>query len=363
MNDRLILLALQEMEGIGWKTVHAIVSQVPDLAELTEYRASDFVRLGVRPDRAIALSERLGEKLEAGTKRYDEARVRVLTVLDPEYPDLLRRISQPPWVLYALGRTELLSGLSIAVVGTRTPTVYGRRAAEELAGGLSAAGFRVVSGLARGIDACAHRGALGGPGGTVAVMGGGLDTIYPPDHEALFRRIALEGLLLSEMPFGTTVHPGLFPLRNRIIAGLTQGTLVVEAAGRSGSLITAELALGESRDVFAVPGPIHAPKSRGTNKLIQDGGAKLVMSAEDVIGEYNHLSVVQYKGSLGSGGPEAALTGDESRVLSLLSGAPATIDLLLAESRMDFGHLHSVLLSLIIKRKIAQIPGSAYVIL
>uniref|UniRef100_UPI00046FEF58 DNA-processing protein DprA n=1 Tax=Paenibacillus zanthoxyli TaxID=369399 RepID=UPI00046FEF58 len=226
----------------------------------------------------------------------------------------------------------------------------------------------VVSGLARGIDSICHEAALGQRGGTVAVMATGMDKIYPPENRELVERISREGLVVTEYPIGTKSHPGLFPQRNRIIAGLTLGTVVVEADSRSGSLITADAALEAGRDVFAVPGPITSPKSRGALELIKQGAA-LVSGAADILAEYVSLlpepSDFTADPEAGNDGfgmlcSENNLTSDESRLYHILHQGPCSLDELLEKSGLDFGHLHSVLLSLIIKKAVTSLPGAVY---
>ncbi|MEK8130244.1 DNA-processing protein DprA [Paenibacillus filicis] len=364
MNNRQYLFALHQLQGIGWKTIHQIVTRLSSLEDLGSMEASDWMELGFTPGRSRALSAlrhslndgQLGQALE----RYEQAGIRWLTIWDEDYPEMLRETADPPWVLYVRGNLDLLGRLCIGVVGTRTPTVYGRTSAERLSYDLSRAGVCIVSGLARGIDSIAHEGALHGKGGTVAVLGCGLDTVYPAENKGLFQRIAREGLLLTEYPLGTKPHAGLFPLRNRVIAGLSSGVLVVEAAVRSGSLITADLALGYSRDVFAVPGPINSPKSQGTLKLIKDG-AKLIASSADVLEEYGHRIDLQnsaYSNDTHTVGQK--LSADESLICELLVSGPLTIDQLLQQSQFTFGHLHAVLINLLMMQRIVEIPGTAY---
>ncbi len=208
----------------------------------------------------------------------------LLTVDDDDYPAALRELPDSPLVLYGAGRRDLLGGAALAVVGSRNPTALGEQTAEAFARALADAGVTVVSGLALGIDAAAHRGALAGVGSTVAVVGTGLDIVYPPRNRALAQRIAADGCLLSEFALGTPARAEHFPRRNRILAGLTLGCLVVEANPRSGSLITARLAAEYGREVFAIPGPIHSPLARGCHALIKQG-AKLTETAEDILGE------------------------------------------------------------------------------
>jgi DNA processing protein len=210
--------------------------------------------------------------------------LRLITAFDEEYPRLLREIADPPFVLYATGRLERLQLPSVAIVGSRNASRYGQDVAWRLASDLSGAGVSVVSGFARGVDAAAHEAAAGGPGGTVAVLGCGLDVDYPREHRALKQRLAAENLILSEYAPGTEPRPQNFPIRNRIIAGLSAGVVVVEASRRSGSLITARLAADFGRDVFAVPGSVFSATSVGTHELLRDG-AILCRSAEDVLAE------------------------------------------------------------------------------
>ncbi|WP_159884422.1 DNA-processing protein DprA [Paenibacillus puerhi] len=364
MDNRHCLFALHQLQGIGWKTIQQIMMRLSSLDDVDMMEAADWMELGFTPGRARSLSTLRNSlrdgQLESAVSSYEQAGIRWMTVWDDDYPELLRETADPPWILYTRGDLSLLNRLCIGVVGTRTPTVYGRTSAELLASELSAAGVCVVSGMARGIDSVAHEGALKGTGRTVAVLGCGMDTIYPAENRGLFQRIAREGLLLTEYPLGTKPHAGLFPLRNRIIAGLSAGVLVVEAAVRSGSLITAELALGYSRDVFAVPGPINSPKSKGALKLIKDG-AKLVASAGDVLEEYgNRIDLQNSAYSKDTQTASQKLSSDESLICELLVFGPLTIDQLLQQSQFTFGHLHAVLINLLMMQRIVEIPGTAY---
>jgi DNA processing protein len=207
---------------------------------------------------------------------------RILEIDQPDYPDALRPLPQPPPILHVRGRLELLSRPGIAVIGTRAHSTYGRDATVSFVVGLARAGYTIVSGLARGIDGIAHTTALEIGGDTIGVLGTGIDVPYPPEHEELFRAMADRGCLVTEFPPGTPPLKYHFPQRNRIIAGLARAVLVVEAPEKSGAMITAEFALDEGKEVFAVPGPIHNPTSRGTNRLIQEGAA-LVTSAADIL--------------------------------------------------------------------------------
>ena len=242
----------------------------------TEFKSRDLARAVLRgPEDGEAL------RWAADLERHG---IRALTAFDEEYPACLREIADPPFVLYALGRLERLRFRAVAVVGSRDASRYGRDVAERLARELSGAGVTVVSGFARGVDAAAHEAALEGPGGTIAVLGCGVDVDYPREHRRLKERLAAEHLLVSEYPPGTEPRPQNFPIRNRIIAGLSAGVVVVEASRRSGSLITARLANEFGRDVFAVPGSVFSPTSAGAHELLRDG-AILCRGAEDVLAE------------------------------------------------------------------------------
>ncbi|WJH33259.1 DNA-processing protein DprA [Paenibacillus sp. CC-CFT747] len=363
MDNRTALLALNEIKQVGWKTILKLVSGLPDLSGLPSLDARDLARLDI----PLPLGERILSALrergcEDWEEKYREKGIQVVTMYDPSYPALLKQTSQPPWVLYGIGDFRLLERPCLAMVGTRGPTPYGRKVAEDLAGAMARAGFCIVSGMARGIDTSAHRGAVGEKGGTIAVLGCGVDVLYPPENRAIYGEIGEKGLLLSEFPPGTSAKPGLFPLRNRIIAGLSWGTIVVEAALRSGSLITADQALEESRDVFAVPGPITSPKSLGAMSLIKQG-EKLVTEPEDIWQEYaERVTDLSWEGDK-EPLQAAELTSEEEAIWNLLSHEPQTLDSILEQSQTNFGHLHTILLSLTLKKKIKPLPGAAYVVI
>ncbi len=275
----------------------------------------------------------------------------VIAVGDAAYPTALLETADPPLLLYAQGRVELLCAASVAVVGSRNPTAQGSDNARAFAKHLSQAGLAVVSGMALGIDGAAHDGALAGPGRTIAVMGTGPDRIYPARHRALAHRIAAEGLLLTEFEIGVPPLAENFPQRNRIIAGLARGTLVVEAALPSGSLSTARAALEAGREVFAIPGSIHSPQSRGCHALIKQG-AKLVESADDITSE------LQWK----VGAPMGARSeeSEDSPLLQALGHEPATLDALGARTGMSSADLNAQLLELELDGRVARLPGGLF---
>jgi DNA processing protein len=280
-----------------------------------------------------------------------------LSFEDTDYPPLLRQLADPPPVLYVLGRKELLCRPAIAIVGSRAATGYGRKIAFTLAKKLSSAMLTVVSGLALGIDAESHAGALGGEGGTVAVLGCGLDVVYPRINLQLFRKIGQSGTLVSEYPLGTRPEGFRFPARNRIIAGLSKGVVVVEAAKRSGSLITAQIALDYGREVFAVPGHIDSCKSEGTHWLLKQG-AKLVQSAEDIVEELDMTglsSVIEQTGI--SEENHLDLDPDSKALLANLDSYPQMREGLIEKTGLSPARLSELLLFLELDGWIEMLPG------
>jgi DNA processing protein len=279
---------------------------------------------------------------------------------DPEYPPLLRQIPDPPAALYMLGSVAALATAQLAMVGSRNPTPAGRTTARDFAAWFARAGLTITSGLAVGIDAASHEGALGAGGQTVAVCATGLDRVYPAEHAALAERIRAHGALLSEFPPRSAPLPGHFPRRNRIISGLSLGTLVVEAARHSGSLITARLAVEAGREVFAIPGSIHSPLARGCHQLIKSG-AKLVEEAADVMSELK-ISVPKEQLTLRLREPETApaLDKEYEMLLDALGFEPATIDILVARTRLPGESVASMLLILELEGRVAALPGGRY---
>jgi DNA processing protein len=278
----------------------------------------------------------------------------VVTLADEGYPRLLLEIADPPPLLYAAGSLELLQRASLAVVGSRNATAQGERNAESFARALSDAGFAVVSGLALGIDAAAHRGGLAGRGSTIAVLGTGIDIVYPRRNAQLAEQIAARGLLLSEFPLGTAPAASNFPRRNRLISGLSQGCVVVEAALASGSLITARTAADQGRDVFALPGSIHSPLSKGCHALIK-AGAKLVESADDILAE---LAGFRPSGSASTA--TDAAPAQAAGLLPHMGHDPVDVDSLCMRAGMSAEQVSSELLRLELDGRIASLPGGLY---
>ncbi len=281
--------------------------------------------------------------------------VRVVTFADAAYPAPLKEIYDPPPVLYVKGAMfDHKATAAVAVVGTRHPTHYGLKMAGAIARDLAGMGVAVVSGIARGCDTAAHKGALSINGMTAAVLGTGIDEVYPKENKRLYDEIAEKGVLISEFPMGTKPMPYNFPQRNRIISGLSKAVCVVEAPFRSGALMTARLALDYNREVFAVPGPATSPKSAGTNKLIKDG-APLVENAEDIMKNLGLLIPTRAKKDEA---PEAQ--GDERLVLNALGGDAVHIDAIMAKTGLAVTKAMSLLLEMELKGLIEQMPGKRF---
>jgi DNA processing protein len=277
----------------------------------------------------------------------------LVTLADATYPRLLLEIADPAPVLYARGRVELLQRPCLAIVGSRNATAQGAANAEAFAKTLSGS-FTIVSGLALGIDAAAHRGGLAGPGSTIAVLGTGIDVLYPRSNAALAAQIAEQGLLLSEFPLGTGALASNFPRRNRLISGLAQGCLVVEAALASGSLITARAAAEQGREVFAIPGSIHSPVAKGCHALIKSG-AKLVESAEDVLAELGGFRASGFASTM-----QPATGSEESDLLQHMGHDPVDIDALCARAGLSPEQVSSELLRLELAGRVTSLPGGLF---
>ena len=286
--------------------------------------------------------------------------ISLLCPVDPRYPLLLQTIHDPPVLLYVKGNVSCLQKPAVAIIGSRSASSYGKRISGLLARELARAGIVVVSGLAAGIDGHAHGGCLAGGGETVAVLGCGVDVVYPRTHAGLYGQVAENGALLSEYPLATPPDGFRFPARNRIISGLSLGVIVVEATRKSGSLITARLALDQGREVFAVPGRIDSKKSEGTHWLIQQG-AHLVQSVKDVLEELE-LAVAMHRvdGNPAAGSDTEELSVQEKQLLRCIEVYPTDIDALSVKSGVAPGTLHDLLLRLELKGRIRQLPGQQY---
>ena len=352
-------LRLLDTPGIGRGSARALLARFGAAEAVIDATTAERASV-VAPGVAAAL-ERAPEQFEArrdAAWRWLEADAPeardVIVVGDPRYPQILLESADPPLLFYTRGRVDLLSRPAIAIVGSRNPTPQGLENARAFASHLSRAGWVVVSGLALGIDGAAHEGALEGGSGTIAVVGTGLDQVYPLRHRALTERIAAQGLVVSEFAIGTPAMPEHFPIRNRIIAGLGRGTLVVEAALQSGSLITARLASESGRDVFAIPGSIHSPQARGCHALIKQG-AKLVDSGADIVDELPALATaVAPKIAT----PEPAAHANP--ILDALGYDPIGLDALIARTGQSAAVLSATLLDLELQGRVARLAGQLF---
>jgi DNA processing protein len=326
---------LNAVSGIGEKIAH----------EITSLRKEDI-------DKEFSLTKKLGLK--------------ILTPQDAGYPENLKNIPDPPIVLYVKGQIEEKDKFSIAIVGSRRASFYGLSCAERFAYELSEKGFTIVSGMARGIDTYAHKGALKAGGRTLAVMGGGFQHIYPPENKNLLEEISENGAVISEFPIEAEPLKQNFPRRNRVISGLSLGVLVVEAARNSGALITADFALEQGRDVFALPGKVDSGNSFGTNGLIQQG-AKLVSCADDIIEEFNLSTTIKVKRP----GPKEILSLDstknerlleeESLLYNLISNQPLPLDEIAEKTNTSIPRISGLLLKLQMRKLIKELPGKQFV--
>lgn len=284
MDNKYYLLALNRINKIGPRFVLKCLKRWPNLSEMFRLPSQDLIKIGFSESLACSISNFDFRQVDDDLRWEQSPNNSLLTWCDEEYPWLLKEIHDPPVVLYAKGDLSCFNTQKIAMVGTRKPSVIGSETAWNFAFELASKGITIVSGLALGIDAKAHGGCLEANGRTIAVMGTGIDCIYPYRHRALAAQICEKGLILSEFPLKSPPIAGHFPRRNRIISGLSSATLVVEAAVRSGSLITARFALEQNRDVWAIPGSIHNTQARGCHHLVQQG-AKLITSCKDILDE------------------------------------------------------------------------------
>lgn len=363
--QKVALIKLNLVKNIGPGTIRKLVDYIGDISSVLTLRAKDLKGIEClnKSQREELGKEEYDILLEQEIKLIEkDADLDVLTYLDAGYPENLKMIYQSPPVLYVKGQKDLLGfgNIFLAVVGTRTPTVYGQIAVEHIVPSLCAAGIVIVSGLAIGIDTIAHKAALR-VGKTIAVLGSGIYNIYPSINEGLAEEIAAEGVVFSEFPLRSGAVPQNFPQRNRILSGLSNGVLVIQAAKKSGSLITAGYALEQGRDVFAVPGNITAPMSVGTNHLIQDG-AYPVLSGEDLLLYYGLKKEIRRAGEQIEITDKSKLTSDEIRILNKLKAAALTADqLYLRLNDIKVSELQKMLVYLELNGYIKRYAGAKYI--
>lgn len=337
--------------------------------KLVEFFGSPQKVLGAGPEdlqRVSGIGELIAKKIHAslrnnaGEREIDLAGkkgIRIITFEEDVYPFMLKQIYDPPVVLYMKGEVVPSDSNAVAIVGSRRPSIQGRLTAEKLALELASRGFTVASGMARGIDTASHRGALRAKGRTIGVLGSGLDVIYPPENKDLMGEISRCGAVLSEFPLGTKPNRENFPRRNRVVSGLSLGIVVVEAGEKSGSLITANFALEQGRDVFAVPGNVSLPTTRGCHRLIKEG-ARLVEKVEDILEELGSSDLVPADKKQSAGMP---ISQKEAEVYNLLKEEPAHIDELSNLAEMESYEISQLLVKLEIRGLARQLPGKLFV--
>ncbi len=364
-DDALVdMMRLCMIPGVGPRTRKALLERFGTAKAVLQAAPSELREVhGVGPKLVQSiLSADQQCDVEAEIVLCQQHGIEILTESNPAYPRVLREIHDPPGVLFVRGTLSSVDDLAIGIVGTRHATQYGLRQAERLAGGLARAGFTIVSGLARGIDAAAHRGALTAGGRTLAVLASGVMSIYPPEHDKLAEEVAARGALISESPPHAAPLSGTFPQRNRIISGLSLGVIVVEAAERSGALITARHAMEQGREVFAVPGNVDSRASTGCHQLIRDG-AKLVESVDDVLEELGPLVAASPRedGQTIHHPAELLLNEVEQFVLQTIGTEATPIDHIVAESKLPVPQVLSTLSVLEMRRLVRRLSGTTVI--
>lgn len=350
-------LTLSLIRGLGGEGTRQLLKTFgsPEVVLSTPVSALKSV---VRPEIAAAIVQGISEDtLTPALDWLKDSRNHIVTLADGDYPQALLNIPDPPLLLYVKGRLDLLNADAFAIVGSRNATPQGISNTEEFANSLSDAGLCIISGMAHGIDAAAHRGALRGQGGSIAVVGTGLDKVYPAANRDLAHEIAKSGALISEFALGTPPIGSNFPRRNRLISGMSLGCLVAEASMRSGSLITARLAMEQGRDVFAIPGSIHSPQSKGCHALIKQG-AKLAESAQDILEELAGLFTPRQDKPVAH--QDDLPHGDEPDLLDTIGFDPVNMDTLCLRSGLTVGQLSAMLLALELDGRIAALPGGLF---
>lgn len=355
------LIWLTSIKNIGSVRVKRLIEHFGSAKGVWEAGVEELARVkGISRELSHSIiNSKNEEKIDYHIKNLEKLGIYTVDISSPLYPAFLKEIYNPPFLLYAKGNINILKARCIAVVGSRNASYYGRKVAFRLAGQLAKRGIAIVSGFARGIDSYAHKGALAVGGDTIAVLGNGLDVIYPRENYSLMKEMNENGLLLSEYTPGTSPLRANFPARNRLISGLAYGVIVVEASERSGALITADFALEQNREVFAVPGNINSPTSIGTNRLIKQG-AKIVNCIEDILEELPDLHDCRKTAAVKAGkNPKEIMGGN---ILSLIGAQPVHIEMLIQESGMKINELNACLSQLEIEGCIEKLPGNYYVL-
>lgn len=357
-----IVWVLNRIEGFGVQKFRRLCEIVRPIEGLIQEEV--LATLREKPEWGLKFVSSFQDVFESGEFEREvepcfEKGIEIVNLLDPAYPKRLAAIYDPPLILYVKGTLVPEDEVAVAIVGTRRPTLYGLRTSNRFASELARRGVTIVSGMAKGVDREAHRGALRVNGRTIAVLGSGLDVIYPKENASLYEEIAHQGAVVSEFPLGTAPVPFNFPKRNRLISGLSMGVLVVEANQKSGSLITASCALDEGREVYAVPGPVDSVTSAGTNQLIQQG-AKLTIWAEDILQDLAPQICAAMNKT--NSAPDAVLTAEpiSDTVLAALDGKSLSFDEILTRAPHDPAYLHQKLTQLELEGAIRREIGGRY---
>jgi len=363
MEPREAFVALNLIDHVGPVRVRQLLEhfgEAPAILQASKHQLLHVQGIGEDTADSIAHWEK-NIDLNAELERIADSGCHIVTQADPEYPELLGHIYDPPFVLYVKGQLLPKDKNAVSIVGSRMTTHYGIEVARKLAYQLASLGVTVVSGGARGIDTAAHQGALSGKGRTVAVLGTGINIVFPPENAELFERIAANGAVVTQFPFNRPADKQTFPIRNRIVAGMTLGTVVVEANLTSGALITANFATEYGRQVFAVPGRIDSPRSKGCHDLIKKG-AKLCEGAEDILSEFEYLFPgTNRPAARNEGLPAITLSENEQKAYDTLSNEEITIDDVIRHSGLPSSAVSVALLALEMKRLIRQLPGKLFV--
>lgn len=357
-------LALKSVPGVGNRTFKRLLTSFGTPENVFNASPEELLATKAAGPHAISgiRNFKRGDEIRKEIAEIKRRGFQMISFADAEYPQYLRHIPDPPPILYINGECMPEIEPAIGIVGSRNPTQYGTTMTKELSIGLVERGFTIVSGMARGIDTAAHKGALSAQGKTVAVLGSGLGRIYPAENEKLYYKIAERGAVISEFPLHAEPEPHHFPVRNRIISGMTRGTVIVEATTRSGSLITARCAMEQGREVFAVPGSVRSFKSTGTHRLIKEG-AKLVENVTDIIEELGPTDSQQgicTEAKVLSADAFEALSAKERKVLRVLNPYPVHIDTIIRHASLSAGEVSGILLQLEIKGIVEQMPGKLF---
>ncbi len=363
IEEKYYWLALNMVSGIGRTLYHRLISHFQSPQNIFQASPAELLQVEGVGDRLVKNITTFDvEKAIYKEKKLIELnKVSVLTFRDALYPENLKKIFDPPPVLYFKGSILKTDSVAVAIVGSRTPTRYGNYATEKISTELAERGVAIVSGMASGIDSIAHRSAISAKGRTIAILGCGVNITYPRENNSLKAKIQENGAIISEFPLNAKPERANFPMRNRIISGLSLGVIIIEAAEKSGALITSDFALEQGKEVFAVPGNINSPKSKGPNRLIKMG-AKLIENADDVIEEFPHNIKMSFKQIPKEETEVSSLSADEKKIYYLISEEESHIDTLIQESQFPSQKASALLIQLELKGIIKQQSGKMFVV-